>query len=761
MSHFHKLCLLALLVGLTFWACSSDEEKKVAHFENGVAYFREGKFKSARLGFENALQIDAKYIEALEFLGKTYLKLGDARRAFRVYVKVAELEPDNIEAQIKLATFHWLAQNHGKSRKAVDAILTMDPANIEGLLLHGGLLGQEEDLAGAASAFEKVIELDGKEIRGYLGLAHVRSAQGRAGDAEKILQEAVQIDSQAEITWRELFRFYQTEQKFALAEGVLKDAMAANPESSDLSIELGNFYFSRQDRQAAEAAYLRAIDLAPDRTKPYLALAGFLDAVGSEDRALAIYQKALELKPDDPRLIDTIAGYHLKLKNFEEVERYVNASLKKRPGYFPMRLLKAELLTLRKKFNEAIGMLDSLIKEEPGSARAHYVSGLAHMGKGDINTAKADISRAVELSRRFAKARLLLAELHFREREYKWAQKEAQEVLAIFPNDYKATLIVGNAYLYQGRLAEAGDIYESLIQLDPENPAGYFRLGLVQRIQRKYAPALANFEKALTLRPDFMDALTNITRIYIARNEPDQAIIRCDRYLKDMGGEPEIAARVYHLKGQIYIARENRAEAKKSYTMAIEKDPNYLASYYMLARVFFLDEAQDRVIAQYEAILEKDPNQAIPHMMLGIIYEMQQNYDLAENHYRLALETDPELAAAANNLAYILADRNKNLQEALSLAQIAKEKLPDSPFAMDTLGWAYYKKGFYDLALVEIADSLEKVPENPTVIYHLGMIHYQKGEPEKARAALEKALRLNEKFPEADKARKMLAEIDG
>ena len=160
------------------------------------------------------------------------------------------------------------------------------------------------------------------------------------------------------------------------------------------------------------------------------------------------------------------------------------------------------------------------------------------------------------------------------------------------------------------------------------------------------------------------------------------------------------------------------------------------------------------------AILEKDPNQATPHMMLGTIYEMQQGYDLAENHYRQALKINPEFAAAANNLAYILADKDKDIQEALGLAQMAKERLPDSPFVMDTLGWVYYKKGLYDLALVEVADSLAKSPDNPTVIYHLGMIYYKKEEPEKARTELEKALRLNANFPEADEARKLLAEMN-
>jgi tetratricopeptide (TPR) repeat protein len=78
---------------------------------------------------------------------------------------------------------------------------------------------------------------------------------------------------------------------------------------------------------------------------------------------------------------------------------------------------------------------------------------------------------------------------------------------------------------------------------------------------------------------------------------------------------------------------------------------------------------------------------------------------------------------------------------------------------MDTLGWVYYRKGLYDPAISEFRDSLAKAPDNPAVVYHLGMSYLKKGEKEKARAELEKALRLSAAFPGADEARRALAEL--
>jgi tetratricopeptide (TPR) repeat protein len=146
-------------------------------------------------------------------------------------------------------------------------------------------------------------------------------------------------------------------------------------------------------------------------------------------------------------------------------------------------------------------------------------------------------------------------------------------------------------------------------------------------------------------------------------------------------------------------------------------------------------------------------------MILGLIYGQQNQLDLAEQHYRKALEINPDFAPAANNLAYILAEKNKNLNEALELARKAKEILPEDPGIMDTLGWVYFRKGLYESAIVEFAESLEKLPENVMVRYHLGMAYYKKGDRALAKKELEKALSLNEKFDGAEEAKQILSEL--
>jgi tetratricopeptide (TPR) repeat protein len=103
---------------------------------------------------------------------------------------------------------------------------------------------------------------------------------------------------------------------------------------------------------------------------------------------------------------------------------------------------------------------------------------------------------------------MLLTEIAMRERDFESAQRESQEILALNPKDYQARMMLGNALMAQGRTAEAEAAFNILIAENPDNPAGYYRLGLLQRSTKNYDDALKRFNTALKLNPMLMDVFT-------------------------------------------------------------------------------------------------------------------------------------------------------------------------------------------------------------------------------------------------------------
>jgi Flp pilus assembly protein TadD len=123
------------------------------------------------------------------------------------------------------------------------------------------------------------------------------------------------------------------------------------------------------------------------------------------------------------------------------------------------------------------------------------------------------------------------------------------------------------------------------------------------------------------------------------------------------------------------------------------------------------------------------------------------------------VQIDPQSAAAANNLAWLYAEHNGNLQQALQLAQTAKAQFPEQPDVNDTLGWVHYKRGSSMQAIAMLTISVEKDDKNPIYQFHLGMAYAQAGDDPKARRALEHALKVSPNFDGAATARSTLASL--
>jgi tetratricopeptide (TPR) repeat protein len=299
--------------------------------------------------------------------------------------------------------------------------------------------------------------------------------------------------------------------------------------------------------------------------------AGFYDATQETDKTRSMYEKALKIKPNDVNIMTTMAGFFLKHRQMEAAEQYLAKVLEERPNFFPARMMKGEIAALNKDFVGAIGIFDQLIKEEPRSSRAHYLKGFSHLGKGETQVAKASLAKAVELNPKYVKARMLLIDMVMRDRDFERAQRESQEILALNPKDYRARMMLGNALMAQGRVAEAEAAFNALIDESPENPAGFYRLGLLQRSAKKYDDALESFNTALKLNPMLMDVFTNIVMFYGAKGQVETALDRCDEQLNTVGDSSVHRAIINNLKGGLFLAQKDTDAAKTAFAAAIQE----------------------------------------------------------------------------------------------------------------------------------------------------------------------------------------------
>ena len=94
------------------------------------------------------------------------------------------------------------------------------------------------------------------------------------------------------------------------------------------------------------------------------------------------------------------------------------------------------------------------------------------------------------------------------------------------------------------------------------------------------------------------------------------------------------------------------------------------------------------------------------------------------------------------DVLFSIVSNGKDLDQAMTLVQRAKQQAPNNDDITDTMGLIYVKKKLTDNAVTLFTDLVKKQPKNALYHYHLGMAQLQKGNRATARQSLQTALQL-------------------
>jgi tetratricopeptide (TPR) repeat protein len=136
-------------------------------------------------------------------------------------------------------------------------------------------------------------------------------------------------------------------------------------------------------------------------------------------------------------------------------------------------------------------------------------------------------------------------------------------------------------------------------------------------------------------------------------------------------------------------------------------------------------ESAIRCLARANEIL---PGNATVIGTLALTLESSGNRVDALRAYRATLDVDPDNAIAMNNLAFLLAETDGDLNEALQLVRRAMTLLPDSMEVADTAGWIHLKRGENDAAIGLFAQAVAGDAKEEGFRDHLLLALERKGE---------------------------------
>jgi len=251
-----------------------------------------------------------------------------------------------------------------------------------------------------------------------------------------------------------------------------------------------------------------------------------------------------------------------------------------------------------------------------------------------------------------------------------------------------------------------------------------------------------------------------VVSIHLARKETDKAITALNNQI---AASPNNSA-FYDLLGSVLLTKKDFSGAESALKKSVEINPKNTDAYVKLGQAQTARGSIDEALATYQAAHTANPQEAAFEILLGGLYERKHDLEKAKSCYEAALQIKNENPLASNNLAYVLLETKGNVDIALQLARTARRGMPESSNVADTLGWAFYQKGIYRSAIDMFQEAIKlsnknKEPDNPTYHYHLGLAYAKAEQPALAKQHLERVLKIDPKYSDADDVRKELAQL--
>jgi tetratricopeptide (TPR) repeat protein len=759
------------LLLFTFFMASCSRDPKVQarrYVENGNKFYEKSKFKEASIMYRRALQKDLRFGDAYYRLALADIKLaafGDAVRAFR---RAVELEPDNTDAAIKLSDILLVAINqdrdHGEDlmkevKQLADKILQKDPNSYDGHRIEGQLALLQKDAPGAVKQFE--LATRAKPGQTDLSLAYFQAllSNQQAPEAEKMGLAVIDKNKNFSPMYDVLYVYYMQNKRVPDAERILQRKVENNPQQGNYLVELAAHYlFTKQNDQVD--GVMRRLSDEKQFPEGHLLAGDFLYFRARDfDRARAQYEAGEKASPRDKlvyqkRMVEllTTTGRN------QDANQLLATILKESPNDSDAVAMRAALMLVTgdlKQINQAVNDLQSLVAKSPNNHLLRFNLARAYVAKNDMDQARLQLEAAIKSRPDFILARDMLSRIYLNKGDYSKALKEADDTIALDKNDMPARLNRSSALMGIGDAQKARQELDSVLAIAPNNPDARYQAGYLAWSEKDYKRAQQVFDDLYKANPKDARGMIGLVETMASQNRMDEAI----KLLQDsISRQPE--RREFRLAlANLYVRDQRYDDAVKLLQELLKTDPKSGDLLLRLAETQRRKGDVNAAIETFRQASQAAPADTRPLLQLGLLMDGTGRRDQAKPIYEQILKIQPDHPIALNNLAFIKAEEGQDLDEALTMAQRARQGLPNSPDVMDTLGWIYLKKNLSDDAIRTFKELIVAAPNSASYHYHYGMALLQKGDKPSAKRELETAIRFNPSKDDGIKIRQLLASL--
>ncbi len=492
----------------------------------------------------------------------------------------------------------------------------------------------------------------------------------------------------------------------------------------------GNYLAARiaatdRDTESAAAFYRKAIALDPENID--LKLKGFLAFVGNGDFAdgVDLGNKIIEAGSES-EIVDLVLSVEdIRKKDWASAERRLSKDWRSAVDRLMAGLVLGWVKLGNDDLSGALKSIDNLNGPAWFDLFVQYHGGLIALVGGDTKDAVKRLTIARDnraggqaASDTYLRILAALAQANARTGDLKAAEVSIRDALRRLPqNPIFETM--------QTQLETNGQLGMPVDNAQMGAAEVFLNLGTAINREGGQQFARIYMQLASTLAPDVDAVSSELAELY----DQQGLLLRANGLFAKIGAESP-----YYRIAQLEMALNldelgKEEEARSALDQLVATGPDDLILHLSYGAVLARHEKFSDAIGVYEKILKRITNPRRMHWNLyyrqGIAYERTKQWPLAEAAFKKALELFPNQPSVMNYLGYSWVDMDINLQEGLDMIRNAVNLRPNDGYMVDSLGWAYFKLGRMEEAVLELERAVDLRPGDPTINDHLGDAYWK------------------------------------
>lgn len=567
--------------------------------------------------------------------------------------------------------------------------------------------------------------------------------------------------------------------EFTTAQLVAPEAKA------DLLAVLGQAQLNLGKPDAAKEAFAQAVSLVPEHAGGLLGLArikanepdlpgaltlldeslkknpGFYEALllkgvlltaqGHADTAEETFRQAIAAKPDYAAAYSALIGQLLEREKLDAAEKELATLKKLAPTHPQTTYLQAQVQYRRKDFKAALESIQQHLKFAPESPLGLQLAGAIEFELASYASAENYLLKALPNTPELGLARRMLVATYLRMAQPAKAMTVLQPVLDKMDNDSNMLALAGDVFMQNGDVDKASEYFAKAVALDPENPRKQTSVALLRLAKGDEETAYRELA-AIAARDSGTGADMALITAQLRHRRFDAALKAIDALEKKQPDGPQ----AHQLRGVAMLGKGDAASARKSFELAIGKDPLNFPSAAALASLDLADNKPEDARKRFETILAKDAKNLQAMMALAELRAKTggQTVEVADLLTK-AINANPSQAAPRLALIALYLSANDS-KKAVAAAQDALGVLPDSIEVLDAAGRAQQLAGDLQQALVTYGKISTLRPDAVMPYLRMAEINVAAQDKDAAMQSLRKALSVKADSIEAQRGIMML-----